>query len=395
MSSQQHVRTHLTAVILLGLLSAVGCSYFSSSPPVSLSGNWVQKKSFTGPAEDVAAVMDVVRTYYLARRGEWGSAARGWEQCAFYVGMIEAYRSTGRQEYWTPTLDWAQGNDWQLGSRKQHADDQCVGQVYLDLVHIAGTEATIPFVKPTKRAFDTLLERSVNGADLWWWADALFMAPPGLVRLAHVTGTRTYTTRASDLFWESTESLFDAEAGLYYRDEKYVGHRNENGKKILWSRGNGWVLAGLARILTVLPDDHPSRDRFVDQFQRMAEAVAERQQPSGYWRPSLQDADAYPTPETSGTGFFCYALAWGIQNGILDHRRYGPVVERAWTALVDAVRDDGRLQWVQPVGEAPAPVQKTDTAPYGVGAFLMAGSEVAALSELGVLFPDERNSRYE
>jgi rhamnogalacturonyl hydrolase YesR len=390
MSSQLHVRTHVAVGILLGLFSAVGCSYFTSSSPASLSGNWIQKKSFTGPAEDVVVIMDSVRTYHLARRGEWDSAARGWEQCAFYVGMIDAYRSTGQQKYWASTLDWARGNDWQLGSRKQHADDQCAGQVYLDLVHIAGTGATIPFVKPTKRAFDPLVKRSINGADLWWWADALFMAPPGLVRLSNLTGRDAYTSQMVDLFWEATGPLFDAEAGLYYRDEKYVGRRNENGKKVFWSRGNGWVMAGLARILAVLPRDHPSRDRFVTHFRRMAEAVAGLQQPSGYWRPSLYDPEAYPTPETSGTGFFCYALAWGINEGLLDRGRYAPVVERAWTALADAVRANGRLQWVQPVGEAPATVDKSDTAPYGAGALLMAGSEVTTLADTGLVFSEQR-----
>lgn len=143
------------------------CSHNVSSPTNSLSGNWVEERPFSGAVGQMLAVMDSVRTYYIARRGEWDSAARGWEQCAFHVGMIEAYRTTGQQEYWASTLDWARGNDWQLGSRKQHADDQCVGQVYLDLVHIAGTGATIPFVKPTKRAFDPLVKRSINGADLW------------------------------------------------------------------------------------------------------------------------------------------------------------------------------------------------------------------------------------
>jgi rhamnogalacturonyl hydrolase YesR len=165
MSSQLYVRIHVAAGILLGLFSAAGCTSFTSSSPAPLSGNWIQGKSFAGPAEDVAAVMESVRIYHTARRGEWDNSTRGWVQCAFYVGMIDAYRSTGQQEYWASTLDWAQGNDWQLGSRKQHADDQCVGQVYLDLIHIAGTEAIVPFVKPTKRAFDALLERSVNGAD--------------------------------------------------------------------------------------------------------------------------------------------------------------------------------------------------------------------------------------
>jgi rhamnogalacturonyl hydrolase YesR len=183
------------------------------------------------------------------------------------------------------------------------------------------------------------------------------------VRLSNLTGRDAYTNQIVDLFWEATDPLFDAEAGLYYRDEKYVGRRNENGRKVFWSRGNGWVMAGLARILSVLPSDHPSRDRFVDHFRRMAEAVAGLQQSSGYWRPSLHDPKAYPTPETSGTGFFCYALAWGINEGLLDRGRYAPVVERAWTALADAVRADGRLQWVQPVGEAPATVDKSDTAP--------------------------------
>ena len=95
---------------------------------------------------------------------------------------------------------------------------------------------------------------------------------------------------------------------------------------------------------------------------------------------SLLDPDSYPGGEVSGTGFDCYAIAWGINNGILDKATYLPVVEKAWTGLNKCVGEDGHVGWVQPIGADP---RKDFTAEswevYGSGAYLLAGSEVIKL----------------
>jgi rhamnogalacturonyl hydrolase YesR len=139
-------------------------------------------------------------------------------------------------------------------------------------------------------------------------------------------------------------------------------------------------MAGIVRVLQYLPADHPSRDRYVSLLQEMASAVKKIQGDDGLWRPSLLDDQEVPHPETSGSSFFCYALAWGLNNGILTEEEYLPVVKKAWTGLNSYVTDEGKLQWVQPIGAAPDKVTMDNYQEYGSGAFLLAGSEVYKLN---------------
>ena len=171
---------------------------------------------------------------------------------------------------------------------------------------------------------------------------------------------------------------YDTEEHLYFRDTRFISQRDANGRKIFWARGNGWVLAGLARILDELPAHHPSRPRYEALFKQMAAKIITLQGEAGYWPVSLLEPQA--TPETSGTGFFVYGLAWGLNHGLLPATRYRPCVDRGWHALLAAVQPDGKLGWVQRVGAGPDQVGPDDTQLYGVGAFLLAASEVAQLS---------------
>ncbi|MFG3054023.1 glycoside hydrolase family 88 protein [Kitasatospora sp. NPDC048239] len=107
--------------------------------------------------------------------------------------------------------------------------------------------------------------------------------------------------------------------------------------------------------------------------------------PDGFWSPSLGDPAHLPGKESSGTALFCFGLAFAIRTGVIDRAAYLPVLARGWNALVrDAVHPDGRLGWVQGVGDRPEsnqPVGYGSTADFGVGAFLLAGSEVARLTD--------------
>jgi rhamnogalacturonyl hydrolase YesR len=180
-------------------------------------------------------------------------------------------------------------------------------------------------------------------------------------------------------WWETSDYLYDKDEHLYYRDGSYFGKQEKNGKKIFWGRGNGWVLAGLVRVFQYLPADHPARPRLLAQFREMADVVLACQQADGFWRASLLDPASYPMQETSGTGFYCYAFAWGVNEGVLDRARFTPAVRRAWAALAGCVNADGKLTHVQPVGATPVTFDAGSTEPFGVGAFLLAGSEVRRL----------------
>src|ERR1035438_9319784 len=84
--------------------------------------------------------------------------------------------------------------------------------------------------------------------------------------------------------------------------------------------------------------------------------------------------------ESSGTAFFCFGLAWGINRHILDRREFLPATEKAYAALADAVGPEGKVQWGQLVDSKPNPAQRESTHEYVTGAFLLAASEVYKLS---------------
>jgi unsaturated rhamnogalacturonyl hydrolase len=307
-----------------------------------------------------------------------------WARAAFYDGMMAAYRATGDEQYLRQALAWGASRDWKLGDRPRHADDQSPGQTYLELYLLKKDPVMLAHTKAT---LDAMLSSPKRGRADWWWCDALFMAPPVLVRLYAATGDERYLTFLNQMWWDTTDFLFDPEANLYYRDESYIGKLNADGKKIFWARGNGWVMAGTVRVLQYLPKDDPYRSRYVRLLQKMAASVSRLQGADGLWRPSLLDPQEAPVPETSGTGFFCYALAWGINQGYLERRTYLPVVKKAWRGLVGAVQQDGKLGWVQQIGAAPAKVSFDDNQEYGSGAFLLAASEMYKLKVSGCCGP--------
>jgi rhamnogalacturonyl hydrolase YesR len=203
------------------------------------------------------------------------------------------------------------------------------------------------------------------------------MAPPAWIALTRATGDERYLAHADAEFWATTGYLYDRGEHLYYRDSRYLSQRDAQGRKIFWGRGNGWVFAGLARILTDLPARHPSRPRYEALFKEMAARLAGLQGSRGYWPVSLLEPQE--SPETSGTGFFVYGLAWGVNHGLLPERRYRQAIHRGWRALVVAVQPDGKLGWVQRIGAQPDQVGADDTQLYGVGAFLLAASEVSRM----------------
>jgi rhamnogalacturonyl hydrolase YesR len=216
----------------------------------------------------------------------------------------------------------------------------------------------------------------------WWsWCDALFMAPPAFAKMWQVTGKREYLEYGIEHWLITTNYLWDVEEDLIYRDDRFFDARTSSGQKVFWSRGNGWVFAGLAHMLDMIPNEHPKRSRFIDQFKGMAEILAGIQGEDGMWRPSLLDAEEFPQPETSGSAFFCYGMLWGMNNGLLSRDEFEPVVVKAWNALVQQVNEEGRLGHVQPPGKEPKDYTGDEWHEYGTGAFLLAGSEL--LNTLG------------
>jgi unsaturated rhamnogalacturonyl hydrolase len=302
-----------------------------------------------------------------------------WTFAALYDGLLAASKLTGDVRYQDAVVQAANGWGWKLTEdRFPHADDMALGQAYLDLylerrepLRIAGTKAIL----------DLLIVRPDDPAKLlWWWCDALFMAPPVLARMSMATGDRRYLDYMDHEWWLTSASLYDPQEHLFFRDSRYFTKREQNGEKIFWARGNGWVMGAFAKVLEGMPADYPSRQKYIAQYREMAARVASLQGKDGLWRSGLLDPAAYDLPEVSGSAFFTYSLAWGINRGLLDRGKYEPVVQRAWAGMLMHIYADGRLGSIQPIDAQPGAFKPSSSYVYGVGGFLLAASEVKKLA---------------
>ena len=320
---------------------------------------------------------------YVTKHRSEAEQARGWVQGTLYVGVLRWAQSSGSTDLIGAVEDWAAANRYRLGDRLYHADDQVVARAYIAL-HKAGL-ADVGALESSKAYFNAILAAPATNdlrfdqpgaplppTDRWSWCDALFMAPPAWFELSNVTGDPKYRAFANKEFWATTDYLFDKDAGLYFRDSRFFDQRGKTGEKLFWARGNGWVMGGLIALLEAMPSDYPDRPRYEALFRQMAKSVKHTQNAKGYWSSSMLAPDA--PAEMSGTAFFVYAIQRGIDMRLLPEKDYAPVVTRGWSALVSAVQPDGRLAYVQQIGDAPDAVKFEDSQLYGAGAFLLAAS---------------------
>jgi unsaturated rhamnogalacturonyl hydrolase len=371
----------LVALSLAFTLSA--CSKQSSAPEQALP-----------EAKNVLQTLTKANDYWQRENPEPGWAF--WEHAAYHTGNMEAYSITNHQPYLDYSMRWGEKNEWKGAKSDDRAnwkysygetddfvlfgDWQIAFQIYIDLYKITGDEQKIA------RAIEVMeYQMSTDAVDYWWWADGLYMVMPVMTRLYHITGNELYLEKLHEYFIYAKSIMYDEETGLFFRDAKYVypQHKSLNGHKDFWARGDGWVFAGLAKVLADLPKDHKHRDEYLNVYQRMAETLVGLQQPGGYWTRSLLDPEHAPGYETSGTAFFTYGYLWGINNGYLERERYLPVALSAWEYLTGvALQESGKLGYIQPIGERAIPGQVVDansTANFGVGAFLLAASEMYRL----------------
>lgn len=346
--------------------------------------------------QEVVAIITKVNDYWQQREKpqQWAF----WDIAAYHTGNMEAYQITGNPRYRQYSEDWAVHNAWQgakstdkskwkyqYGETDEHVlfgDWQIAFQTYADLYQLDAQKDP----RKIARAREVMeYQMSTAQNDYWWWSDGLYMVMPVMTKLYNVTGNRLYLEKLYQYFQYANTIMYDADEKLYYRDARYVypKHKSANGKKDFWSRGDGWVFAGLAKVLQDLPQDDPHRAEYVTKFQAMAVALKKAQTADGYWTRSLLDAEHAPGPETSGTAFFVYGYAWGINHGLLQRDDYLPVVRKGWHYLSKvALQPDGKIGYVQPIGERAIPGQVVDqnsTTPFGVGAYLLASSEMVRL----------------
>lgn len=315
-----------------------------------------------------------------------------WTNAVLYAGMLKwAQTAEAPSTY----LDWlmkiGEENEWSVPAnfvdypkyQYYHADELCIGQFYLGMYDRYKKHAMLHAVQERvdwimTHPADTCMRYS--NKQCWTWCDALFMAPPVYAHLARITGKAGYLEFMHTHFLQTYHHLYDRTNHLFFRDDSYFGKQEANGTKVFWGRGNGWVLAGIANILELLPKDSDLRPFYVQLFVELAARLSKLQDDQGFWHASLLDPDSYPSPETSSTALITYGLAYGLNHHLLD-TSYLPVVRKAWKALTSTVDQNGKVGWVQPIGADPKKVTREMTAVYGVGAFLMAGAEIMKLTE--------------
>lgn len=353
------------------------------------------------PSQDeILQSVEKVNAYFMKKWPDptWQTHVRNkfrpsnlWTRAVYYEGLMALYTIHPVQEYFDYTYTWGEYHKWtpRYGVTTRNADDYCCSQTYIDMYRITHEWKMI---QPAKVNFNMLASTPQNGD--WWWIDAIQMGMPGLAKMGVETGEPKYWDKMWEMYHhtrniEGGKGLFNVKEGLWWRDHDFDPPYTEpNGRNCYWSRGNGWVYAALARVLDEIPASEAHYQDYVNDFVTMSKALKACVREDGYWNVSLHDASNFGGKETTGTSLFVYGMAWGIRKGILDKKEYLPLVEKAWKAMAaECVHPDtGKLGYVQGTGKEPKDGQpvaydsEPDFEDYGIGCFLLAGTEVYKLA---------------
>lgn len=365
----------------------------------SFSNNCETIAQYLSPKDSVLKQMELANDYFMTKWPDPGQEivtdrsrpSNLWTRAAYFEGLMALYFINEDIKLYNYAVDWGESHNWQTTygiPDSRDGDFQCCGQTYIELFWISNNK---DWIAPITVNINNMVDDDKN--DDWSWVDAIQMSMPVFAKLGVVYSDTNYFDKMYKLYSFSKNNHGDK--GLYHPDD-HLWWRDGNfdppeitpsGKNIYWSRGNGWVYAALVRVLSVIPENETHREEYLTDFLDMTDALVAIQREDGFWNTSLVDPDHYGGKETSGTGFFVYGLAWGINNGFLDSATYMPYVIAGWEGMVnDALHDNGFLGWVQSTGSAPEhgqPLSYTKPAnfeDFGLGAFLLAGSEVFKLA---------------
>ncbi|MFC0773915.1 glycoside hydrolase family 88/105 protein [Terrimonas alba] len=314
-----------------------------------------------------------------------------WTRAVYYEGLMALYAIDKQKAYYDYALQWGEKHKWGLrgGVKTRNADNQCCGQTYIDM-YLLDNKQHPERVRDIKASIDSM--KLTSKVDDWNWIDALQMAMPVFVKLGNLYNDTSYFNRMYEMYAftkykHGGNGLYNAADKLWWRDKDFVPpYKEPNGEDCYWSRGNGWVVAALAKTLEALPKTDSHYNEYLQDFKDLLSALPAIQREDGYWNVSLHDPNHFGGKEVSGTSLFTYGMAWGINNGVLDKKTYLPVITKAWNAMTkEAVHPDGKLGYVQGTGKEPKDGQpvgydKTpDFEDYGLGCFLLAGTEIFKL----------------
>jgi unsaturated rhamnogalacturonyl hydrolase len=347
----------------------------------------------TPSKKEVLKSLELTNAYFM---NKWPDAGKSiitnkerpsniWTRAVYYEGLMSLYQLKADKAYYDYALQWGEKHKWGLrdGISTRNADNQACGQTYIDLYNIDRKPERI---KDIKASMDLIMKS--GKIDDWTWIDALQMGMPVFAQLGVLYNDNAYYEYMYKMYMHSKNveggGLYNAKEGLWWRDKDFVPpYKEPNGGDCYWSRGNGWVVAALVRVLEIMPKDAPHRDEYLKTYHEMIKALVPIQRSDGFWNVSLHDPTNFGGKETSGTALFVYGMAWGVNQGILDQKAYQPIIVKAWSAMTkDAVHKNGFLGYVQGTGKEPKdgqPVSYTnvpDFEDYGLGCFLLAGTEV-------------------
>jgi rhamnogalacturonyl hydrolase YesR len=345
-----------------------------------------------------------------------------WTRATYFEGALAMWRVNQDPAITNYATQWGTFHNWTLrnGAIDTTSDNVCAGSEYIELYQLTPALTN----RITNIVANLNYVMSSVGSNWWYYIDCLHMSGPAFAKMAAISGSAN-TNYAYKLYqyFHCMKSTFGRSNGLYnpyhvtnvtdhlwVRDTNFLAnYKASDGttQKCYWSRGNGWVFAGLARTLDVLPASDAHFAEYVQTFQEMAAALKAVQRADGFWNMNLAYTNDYAGPESSGSSMFTYGLAWGIHHGYLD-ATYLPTVIKGWNALATYAlhptnsADAGFIGFVQNTGSYPTnnpPASYTndpDFDDYTLGAFLLAGSEVYQLTNLSqtITFGTLSNSTY-
>lgn len=374
-------------ILLVGIAFLAGCSNTSTPKPEK---------------EEVLNALRLANDYFMEKWSDPGEAipypsrnrsyeSNVWTRAYYYEGLIDLWKIDPQQRYLDYMLEWGNKHNWGLrnspdGWKTRNADNQCAGQTYISLYEL-DAEKPEHYIANIKNSIDSMMV--TDKIDDWSWIDAIQMAMPIFAQLGNITGDEAYYQRAYDMYMytklnHGENGLYNPEDSLWWRDADFDPPYTEpNGEDCYWSRGNGWVVVAMARMLDILPDNEPNRGEYETMLKEMSYALKRVQREDGFWNVSLHDPTHYGGKELTGTAMFIYGMAYGVNNGLLDRAEFEPVILKAWNAMVnDSLHPNGFLGYVQGTGKEPKEAQpvtyerEPDFDDFGLGAFLMAGAEI-------------------
>lgn len=330
---------------------------------------------------------DVGKIIYVpSKKKSWPSHI--WTRAVYYEGLMAFNNIDPNPVYIKYAMDWGNAHHWSVrdGNTTRNADNQCAGQTYIDLALLKKDTSLMTNIKAT---IENML--TTDKIDDWSWVDAIQMAMPVFARLGKITGDQRYYDKMWEMYHYTRSELnkiglFDSKTNLWWRDKDFMPpYKEPNGKDCYWSRGNGWVAAALVRVMQQLPKDAPHYKDYLNDYTLMMHAILKYQDPKGYWNVSMADPTHFGGKELTGTALFTYAMAWGVNNGVLKKATFSKPISKAWVMLSSCVHPNGFLGYVQGTGKEPKDSQPVgyDHAPdfddFGLGCLLLAGSEVYKL----------------